>query len=34
MKNNIRKTRKPNGEGSIYLCNGYWCCKNRFNLLI
>lgn len=27
MKNNIRKTRKPNGEGSIYLCNGYWCCK-------
>ena len=27
MKNNIRKTRKPNGEGSIYYCNGYWCCK-------
>ena len=27
MKNSIRKTRKPNGEGSIYYCNGYWCCK-------
>ena len=27
MKANIRKTRKPNGEGSIYFCNGYWCCK-------
>ena len=27
MKNIVRKTRRPNGEGSIYYCNGYWCCK-------
>ena len=27
MKNIIRKIRRPNGEGSIYYCNGYWCCK-------
>lgn len=27
MKNIVRKTRRPNGEGCIYYCNGYWCCK-------
>lgn len=27
MKNEIRKTKKPNGEGYIYYYNGYWCCK-------
>lgn len=27
MKNIIRKTRRPNGEGCIYYTNGYWCCK-------
>ena len=27
MKNIVRKTRRPNGEGGIYYCNGYWCCK-------
>ncbi len=27
MKVTMRKSRRKNGEGSIYFYNGYWCCK-------
>lgn len=27
MKATMRKTRRKNGDGSIFFYNGYWCCK-------